>query len=100
MAPFPGERPPPPAAAGAPVVRRQLFGFERVHLAPGASTTLTFTVHAAQLGLADDEGHTSLHGGDYELVFSRGCKGCAELRAPLAVEAAAPIRLKEFRKWW
>ena len=55
---------------------------------------------AASLGLVDADGHTSLHPGAYELVFSRGCVGCAELVAPAAVERARPLRLKTFRRWW
>ena len=91
-------KPPGAGVGGTPL--QTLFGFERVHLAPGASTTLSFTVNATQLALADAEGHASLHAGRYELIFSRGCKGCDELRAPLAVDVARPVRLKTFRKWW
>ena len=89
-----------PSLRGTPVVLKQLIGFEKVHLAPGASRTVSFTVPAASLGLVDADGHTSLHPGAYELVFSRGCVGCAELVAPAAVERARPLRLKTFRRWW
>jgi len=51
-------------------------------------------------GLADAEGHTSLHPGEYEVVFSRGCVGCDELVAPAKVTAPLPVRLKTFRRWW
>jgi hypothetical protein len=83
-----------------PVVIKQLFGFERVRLAPGGSQQLKFTVNATQLALVDGDGHTSLHPGEYDIVFSRGCVGCAELATPLVVDAPAPIRMKTFRKWW
>ena len=83
-----------------PVVVKQLFGFERVRLAPGATTTLSFAVNATTLSLVDSDGHTSLHAGQYDVVFSRGCVGCDELVAGIAVEAPQPIRLKTFRKWW
>ena len=86
--------------SSTPVVIKQLFGFERVRLAPGSSQQLKFTVNATQVALADGDGHTSLHPGEYEIVFSRGCVGCAELTTALAVDAPAPIRLKSFRRWW
>lgn len=83
-----------------PVVIKQLFGFERVHLAPGASVQLRFTVNATAIALVDGDGHTSLHPGEYDIVFSRGCAGCLELDVPLVVDAPKPIRMKTFRKWW
>lgn len=83
-----------------PVVVKQLFDFQKVHLAPGASTTLHFIANATALGLADSAGHTSLHPGRYTVVFSRGCVRCSELVAPVLVDAARPIRLKSFRQWW
>ena len=82
----------------APVVLKQLFGFQRVRLAPGASTTLTFTVQATTFGLADAQGHTSLHPGTYEVIFSRGCRGCVELAVDAEVMGADRIRLKTFRQ--
>ena len=83
-----------------PVVIKQLFGFERVHLAPGASQQIVFTVNATSIALVDGDGHTSLHPGEYEIVFTRGCVGCAELTTSVVVDTPAPIRLKTFRKWW
>ena len=50
--------------SGTPVVIRQLFDFRRVHVAAGASTTLSFTVNASSLALVDGEVHTSLHPGE------------------------------------
>ena len=79
---------------------KQLFDFRKVHLAPGASTTVDFTVNSTQLGLVDADGHTSLHPGEYEVVFSRGCVGCRELAAPVTITSRAPVRLKTFRRWW
>ena len=35
-----------------------VFGFERVHLAPGASQQLKFTVNATAVALVDEDGHT------------------------------------------
>ena len=87
-------------SSGPPVVKKQLFAFERITLAPGASRTLRFTVNATALALVDGDGHSSLHAGEYDVVFSRGCVGCAELVAPVEIKADAPIRIKTFRKWW
>ena len=67
---------------------------------PSPLISRPFCLIAASLGLVDADGHTSLHPGGYELVFSRGCVGCAELVAPVAVERARPLRLKTFRRWW
>ena len=53
-----------------PVVIKQLFGFERVHLAPGCSQQLEFTVNATALALVDGDGHTSLHPGELSLSLS------------------------------
>lgn len=88
------------AVPPVPVVRKQLFGFERLTLAPGASRELRFRVNASALALADGDGHMSLHPGAYELLFSRGCVGCRELKAEVTVAAARPIRLQSFRRWW
>jgi hypothetical protein len=57
------------ALQGTPVVIKQLFAFEKVHLAAGESTTLNFTVPATALALADADGHTSLHPGMYVIVM-------------------------------
>ena len=88
------------ASTGTPVVIKQLFAFEKVHLAAGASANLTFAVPSDTFGLVDNDGHTSLHPGEYEIVFSRGCVGCNELVVGTTIAADAPIRLKTFRKWW
>ena len=83
------------------MVIKQLFGFDKVFLAPGASTTLTFSVNASDLGLVDIDGHTSLHPGGYDVVFSRGCVECDVITTRITVDADAPIRLKSpFRRWW
>jgi len=81
-----------------PVVIKQLFDFKRVHILPGQMITLKFTVKASQLALVDVDGHTSLHAGSFDIVFTRGHG--EELQTPTTVDIAAPIRLKTFRKWW
>ena len=80
-----------------PVVIKQLFAFERVHLSPGSSVTLQFTVNATTLRLGDHLGHISLHPGLYDIAFSRGCVGCEELVAEVAVLGTGPVRLESFR---
>ena len=83
----------------APVEFKRLFGFQKVNLAPGESTTLSFDVPAETMHMVDADGHTSLHNGEYEIVFSRGHG--EELAAPVSVGVAgAPVRAKTFRKWW
>ena len=84
---------------GTPVETKRLFGFQRVHLEPGASTTLTFSVGTRQLQMVDIDGHAALHSGKFSVVFSRGHG--AELSAPITVHAPhGPVRTKTFRRWW
>jgi hypothetical protein len=86
-------------ASATPVVIKQLFAFERVHLAVGESTSLSFTVNATMLALVDGDGHTSLHPDtSFDIVFSRGHG--KDLEAVVDVRVPEPIRTKEFRKWW
>lgn len=84
--------------AGTPVPLKQLYGFERVHLKPGEHTILVFHLSAEVLALVDMDGHTSLHPGEFEIVFYRGHG--EELVTPLQVDVPQPVRLKTFRKWW
>merc|ERR1711865_1239400 len=59
--------------SNTPVENKRLFAFERVGLEAGASTTLTFEVTAAtHLSMTDQDGHTVLRSGDFDIVFSRG----------------------------
>lgn len=54
-------------------LKRQLWGFERVHLAPGASATVTFTLDlAVQLRVVSDAGDYVTLSGDWSLVFDNG----------------------------
>ena len=66
----------------------------------GASTTLTFKIHAEQLAMVDSDGHRSLHSGAFDIVFSRGHG--TELAASVHVlpKESMPIRLETFDKWW
>jgi hypothetical protein len=85
---------------GSPVPKKQLFDFKRVHLAAGASTTLTFTVNAEQLALVDKDGHSGLYTGGYDIIFSRGHGTELSTRTRVEVEQKGGMRTKTFRKWW
>eukprot|EP00463_Aulacantha_scolymantha_P006379 TRINITY_DN800_c0_g1_i1.p1 TRINITY_DN800_c0_g1~~TRINITY_DN800_c0_g1_i1.p1 ORF type:complete len:418 (+),score=88.41 TRINITY_DN800_c0_g1_i1:936-2189(+) len=77
-----------------PVIIKQLFDFKRIHLLPGQMETLKFTVKSSQLALVDDDGHTSLHPGSFDIIFTRGHG--EELQALAHVAVDVPIRLKTF----
>ncbi len=57
---------------------RQLFDFERVHLAPGASADVTFTVAQDTLRLVDKtSGNRVSTPGQYAIVFTNGAHNSA-----------------------
>lgn len=56
----------------APVVKKQLFDYQRVQLNPGESVTLHFTVNTTSLALSDASGNLAIHPGTYQILFSRG----------------------------
>lgn len=86
-------------AADAPVEKKRLFAFQRVHLKSGESTSLTFEVDVQKhLAMVDSAGNTAVHAGDFEVVFSRGHGD--ELATALQVHTQAPVQTKTFRKWW
>ena len=54
-------------------LKRQLWGFERVHLAPGATATVTFALDVAtQLRIVSDAGDYVSLSGDWTLSFDNG----------------------------
>jgi len=55
-------------AASAPVPLRQLGGFERVHLAPGETKTVTFALTPRQLALIDDAGRRVVEPGAFRVA--------------------------------
>ena len=75
-------------------------------LAAGASTTVSFELAPAHLTMVDEDGHTGLHRGEFEIVFSRGhgeelvAQAAVELSPSEDGEAVVARRLKTFRKWW
>jgi beta-glucosidase len=57
----------PPQTAGAPL--HTLAGFERVHLLPGQSRHLTYTLDARQLSFVDEKGVRADRPGQYALFI-------------------------------
>lgn len=85
----------PPAAlavaTAAPVPIKQLFDYQRVHLAVGASVVLQFTVTPSSLALGDQHGHTDFYPGTHHVEFTRG-HGAA-LEAVVEAKMARPLRI-------
>ena len=83
---------------GAPLVRKQLFGFRRVHLRAGAAREVSFVVSEAgefaSLALADADGNLVVAPGTYEILLSNGVDASVswqhEVRAP-APRVVAPF---------
>ncbi|MEA3344688.1 MAG: glycoside hydrolase family 3 C-terminal domain-containing protein [Chloroflexota bacterium] len=55
-------------AASVPVPIRQLQGFERIHLEPGETRKVTFTLAPRQLSLIDDEGRRVVEPGEFQVA--------------------------------
>ena len=55
-----------------PVPRKSLFDFQRVRLAAGKKTSITFEVPQEALELVDADGNRDLLHGDRTLLFSNG----------------------------
>ncbi|EGD75268.1 hypothetical protein PTSG_06921 [Salpingoeca rosetta] len=84
-----------------PVPIKVLFAFERVSLAAGASTTVHFNLTTTMLGLVDNDGHRSVHNGDYDVELTRGHGEELLTTVTVALPAAShPHRISTFRKWW
>jgi len=56
------------ADASVPVPIRQLRGFEHIHLAPGETKTVAFTLTPRQLSLIDDEGRRVIEPGEFHVA--------------------------------
>ena len=54
--------------ASVPVPIRQLQGFERIHLEPGETKRVTFTLTPRQLSLIDDEGRRVIEPGEFQVA--------------------------------
>ncbi|HEV2765494.1 MAG TPA: fibronectin type III-like domain-contianing protein, partial [Pyrinomonadaceae bacterium] len=71
------------ANASAPVPLRALKGFERVHLRPGESRRVTFTLAPRDLALVDSAGKLVLEPGEFRVALGGkqpGFKGNADAR--------------------
>jgi len=55
-------------AASVPAPIRQLQGFERIHLAPGETKTVTFALAPRQLSLVDNEGRRVIEPGTFQVA--------------------------------
>jgi beta-glucosidase len=55
-------------AASVPVPIRQLAGFARMHLAPGETQTVTFTLAPRQMSLIDDAGQRVVEPGKFRIT--------------------------------
>ena len=60
----------PKNLVGAPLLA--LVGFDKVHLACGASTTIQLTIDPRQLSFVSPTGNRSVRAGDYELYIGGG----------------------------
>ena len=65
--------------ASVPVPLRQLQGFQRVQLAPGERTTVTFTLTPRQMSLITDEGARVVEPGKFEIALGGGQPGYADV---------------------
>lgn len=68
--------------ASAPVPIRQLQGFTRIHLAPGAQRVVTFTLAPKQMSLIADDGQRVIEPGLFEVSVGGGQPGTS---APVVV---------------
>ena len=81
-------------AASTVVPQQSLVGFRRVHLDPGASAQLDFTVTSDMLLLVDDEGRPVLEPGAFRLTVG----GCSPPRS--RPPSAPPSPPAPSSKWW
>jgi len=77
-----------PAAKGNPVLR----GMTRVHLAPGASQTVSFTLTPRDLSAVDEQGNRAVQPGEYSVMIGGAQPSAAEhATGSFAVTGAEPI---------
>jgi beta-glucosidase len=73
-------------AASVPLPIRQLAGFKRVHLHPGQTQTVTFTLTPRHLSLIDDEGRCIVEPGEFQIAVG----GCQPSPDPIAQGRTLP----------
>ena len=73
-----------------PVPWRQLIGYERVSLAPGAATAVHFDVTPEQLSVVDRGGTRHILAGEHELLLSRGHGRMRRVAVTLRLPGGAP----------
>jgi beta-glucosidase len=80
----------PKNIVGAPL--RALVGFDKVHLARGATTTIRLTIDPRQLSFVSPTGNRSVRPGDYELYIGGGqpSKDSGTF-LPFRIQGASPI---------
>lgn len=64
--------------ASVPVPLRQLAGFQRVHLQPGESATISFTIDARQMCIVGDSGAYVVEPGAFEVSVGGGQPGMTD----------------------
>ena len=75
-------------------LRKQLFDYQRVHLAPGAQAQVSFTVNSATLRLVDrDSGDSVSTPGRFDVLFTNGVD--QSLHNPVTV-SGAEVRVAAF----
>ncbi len=80
-----------PGLPGAPL--RALRGFQRVHLAPGQSQTVHFTLKSRDLGMVTEAGEPVVAAGTYKLSIGGGQPdtGAAHVSGTFAIGGTAPL---------
>jgi hypothetical protein len=90
----------PSLGLNVPIETKKLFGFQRVTIPAGGSAELSFDLTPTHLAMVDEDGHTGLHTGEFEVVFSRGHGEELVAQAAIRMDVVETGRLKTFRKWW
>jgi beta-glucosidase len=80
-----------PPVAGAPL--RALRGFERVHLEPGASTTVHFELKPRDLSMVTEAGEPVVAAGEYHVSIGGGqpIAGTQSVAGGFAVEGTLKL---------
>ncbi|MEL7675558.1 MAG: fibronectin type III-like domain-contianing protein, partial [Chloroflexota bacterium] len=79
----------PPSATPAP--RHSLRGFQRIHLAPGAAQSVSFTLDARQLSVVDAGGVRWMIPGELEVFAGGGQPGFAAVVSTTVTVTGEPV---------